>query len=57
MWVVNQMEHISMKMLEQRYGRWIKDAAAAPDVGKRAGALFGRALYRIKPALMGRGNA
>lgn len=38
MWVANQMGHISLKMLEQRYGRWIKDAA--PDAGRLAEALF-----------------
>nr|WP_244129135.1 tyrosine-type recombinase/integrase [Burkholderia gladioli] len=38
MWVANQMGHISLKMIEQRYGRWITDAA--PDAGKRGEALF-----------------
>lgn len=38
MWVANQMGHISLKMIEQRYGRWITDAA--PNAGRRAEALF-----------------
>ncbi|WP_257803312.1 site-specific integrase [Burkholderia glumae] len=42
MWVANQMGHISLKMIEQRYGRWVKDAA--PDAGRRAEALFGGAI-------------
>lgn len=54
MWVVNQMGHISMKMLEQRYGRWIKDAA--PDVGKRAEALFAGALLTAKNGTEGSGG-
>ncbi|MDR6393477.1 Arm DNA-binding domain-containing protein [Paraburkholderia phenoliruptrix] len=39
MWVASQMGHTSLKMIEQRYGRWIKDAA--PEVGNKAVALFG----------------
>lgn len=39
MWVASQMGHTSLKMLEQRYGRWIGDAA--PDAGNKAVSLFG----------------
>jgi integrase len=35
MWVANQMGHTSVKMIEQRYGRWIEDA------GGKAVAMFG----------------
>ncbi|CAG4900410.1 site-specific integrase [Paraburkholderia saeva] len=39
MWVASQMGHTSLKMLEQRYGRWMKDSA--PDAGDKAVLLFG----------------
>lgn len=39
MWVANQMGHTSLKMIEERYGRWIKDSA--PDAGNKAVLMFG----------------
>ncbi|UCR75699.1 integrase [Burkholderia phage phiBt-TXDOH] len=54
MWVASQMGHISLKMIEQRYGRWIKDAA--PDAGRRAEALFGGAVARARRATDGSGG-
>ncbi|TGB34870.1 site-specific integrase [Burkholderia thailandensis] len=54
MWVASQMGHISLKMIEQRYGRWIKDAA--PDAGRRAEALFGGAVADAQTAADGSGG-